>query len=106
MKTEGEMNHGRNNKNTKQFWCEMVGFKYKISNVQAAIGCAQMERIDELINRKREIFFQYYEYFKNIDSIKMNPIPAPPHPFLVNITFGLGYLTKTCMVGVISLVKR
>ena len=48
--------HGRNPKNPKQFWAETIGFKYKISNIQAAIGCAQMERIDELINKKREIF--------------------------------------------------
>ena len=26
---------------TKQFWPEVVGFKYKMSNIQAAIGCAE-----------------------------------------------------------------
>ena len=30
----------------KQFWPDMIGFKYKMSNIQAAIGCAQLERID------------------------------------------------------------
>ena len=52
-------NHGRARGQTKQFWPDMVGFKYKISNIQAAIGCGQIERIDELIGRKREIFFRY-----------------------------------------------
>ena len=47
-------NHGRARGQTKQFWPDMVGFKYKMSNIQAAIGCAQMERIDDLINRKRD----------------------------------------------------
>ena len=46
-------NHGRRAGQTKQFWPDVVGFKYKMSNIQAAIGCAQMERIDELIGRKR-----------------------------------------------------
>lgn len=69
-------NHGRNSKNPRQFWCEMVGFKYKISNIQAAIGCAQMERIDELIGRKREIFFEYFEHFKEFEVLKMNPVPG------------------------------
>lgn len=69
-------NHGRNVKNPRQFWCEIVGYKYKISNIQAAIGCAQMERIDKLIEQKKEIFFTYYNYFKEIDYISMNPIPA------------------------------
>lgn len=69
-------NHGRNSKNPKQFWCEMIGFKYKISNIQAAIGCAQVERIEELIDKKRDIFFKYYEQLKSIDGISMNPVPA------------------------------
>ncbi len=48
-------NHGRSRKQTKQFWPDMIGFKYKMSNIQAAIGCAQMERIDQLTSRKRAI---------------------------------------------------
>lgn len=67
--------HGRNPKNPKQFWAETMGFKYKISNIQAAIGCAQMERIDELIEKKREIFFEYHKILSQIDGLKMNPIP-------------------------------
>lgn len=71
-------NHGRARGQTKQFWPDMVGFKYKMSNIQAAIGCGQMERIDELIEKKREIFFSYYNFFKKVDCIKMNPIPVAP----------------------------
>lgn len=67
--------HGRNPKNTKQFWAEIIGFKYKISNIQAAIGCAQMERIEELIEKKREIFFEYHKLLSQIDGVAMNPIP-------------------------------
>ena len=48
-------NHGRARGQSKQFWPDAVGFKYKMSNLQAAIGCAQMKRIDELIQRKRDI---------------------------------------------------
>jgi perosamine synthetase len=67
-------NHGRTRSQTKQFWPDMVGFKYKMSNIQAAIGCAQMERIDELISRKRQIFKLYLENFKSVsDKIFMNP---------------------------------
>ena len=56
-------NHGRSKSQTKQFWPDMIGFKYKMSNVQAAIGLAQIERIDELISRKNEIFSFYKKYF-------------------------------------------
>lgn len=67
-------NHGRAREQKKQFWADMVGFKYKMSNIQAAIGCAQIERINELITRKRQIFKCYSEHFNNLP-IKMNPEP-------------------------------
>jgi perosamine synthetase len=68
-------NHGRARGQTKQFWPDMVGFKYKMSNLQAAIGCAQMERIDELIAGKQRIFAYYAEHFRDLP-LKMNPEPA------------------------------
>ncbi|QLF71755.1 DegT/DnrJ/EryC1/StrS family aminotransferase (plasmid) [Peteryoungia desertarenae] len=68
-------NHGRARGQTKQFWPDMVGFKYKISNIQAAIGCAQMERIEELTYRKRQIFAYYREKLANLSGISMNPEP-------------------------------
>ena len=68
-------NHGRARGQTKQFWPDMVGFKYKISNIQAAIGCAQMERIDSLIQRKREIFRTYQDKLAALPGIAMNHEP-------------------------------
>ena len=56
-------NHGRARGQTKQFWPDTVGFKYKMSNVQAALGCAQLVRIDTLVQRKREILDKYIDQF-------------------------------------------
>ena len=69
-------NHGRARGQTKQFWADMVGFKYKMSNIEAAFGCAQMERIDDLINRKREVFSYYRSGFAEFPTIAMNPEDA------------------------------
>lgn len=69
-------NHGRARSQTKQFWPDMVGFKYKMSNIQAAIGCGQLERIDELISRKREILRCYRERLEKLTGISMNPEPT------------------------------
>lgn len=69
-------NHGRARGQTKQFWPDMVGYKYKMSNIQAAIGCAQIERIDELIAGKRRIFHGYREGLEGLPGIAMNPEPA------------------------------
>ena len=68
-------NHGRVRGQTKQFWPDVIGFKYKMSNIQAAIGLAQMSRIDELVNRKREIMRYYQNAFSGIEEISVNPEP-------------------------------
>jgi len=67
-------NHGRVVGQTKQFWPDMIGFKYKMSNIQAAIGCAQMERIDDLIAAKRRVFKYYQDALHDLP-IAMNPEP-------------------------------
>lgn len=69
-------NHGRARGQTKQFWPDMIGFKYKMSNIQAAIGCAQTERVEELICRKREIFSYYRDRLAVYPSLSLNPEPA------------------------------
>lgn len=66
-------NHGRSSRQTKQFWPDIIGYKYKTSNIQAAIGCAQMERIEELIIRKRKIFQTYANSLLKLPGISMNP---------------------------------
>ena len=66
-------NHGRARGQVKQFWPDEIGFKYKMSNIQAAIGCAQIERIEELIVRKREILSAYKEKLSRLSGVSMNP---------------------------------
>ena len=66
-------NHGRARGQVKQFWPDEIGFKYKMSNIQAAIGCAQVERIEELIVRKREILSAYKEKLSRLSGVTMNP---------------------------------
>jgi len=60
--------HGRNPKDpdNKIFWMRDYGYKYKMSNLQAALGCAQIERIEELINKKRIIFNWYKELLADL----------------------------------------
>ena len=68
--------HGRNPKDpdNKMFWMREYGYKYKMSNLQAALGCAQIDRIEELVNKKREIFGWYKELLKDLPC-KLNPEP-------------------------------
>jgi len=68
-------NHGRDRNQKKQFWADVIGYKYKLSNIQASIGCAQMERIKELIQKKKEILSRYKKQLETLDGIQMNPEP-------------------------------
>jgi perosamine synthetase len=68
-------NHGRNPASTKQFWPEELGFKYKMGNLQAALGCAQVERLPDLIAHKRAIFKRYEQALATLPGVHMNPEP-------------------------------
>jgi len=65
---------GRNPEIKKLLFSDRIGYKYKMSNMQGALGLAQLERINELLARKIEIF---HEYKRNLSGlpIEMNPQP-------------------------------
>lgn len=65
-------NHGRDRHQVKQFWPDMIGFKYKMSNIQAAIGCGQLERIEDLIARKRQILEAYRKELSDVREVTLN----------------------------------
>lgn len=44
---------------SKRYWHEVVGYNYRMTNIQAAIGCAQMERFDAIVSKKKEIMSWY-----------------------------------------------
>ncbi len=66
--------HGR--KPDDRFFLNMeIAFKYRMSGVQAALGVAQMERIDELIAHKRAIFGWYRERLSSLKGVALNAEP-------------------------------
>ena len=60
--------HGMNK--TKRYWHDEVGFNYRMTNLQAAIGCGQLERIDEIISQRREVELNYKKKLQSIDFIE------------------------------------
>lgn len=60
----------------RAFWNREVAFKYKMSALQAALGLAQLERIDDLVARKREIFGWYRRRLSDVPGITLNAEPA------------------------------
>lgn len=56
-----------------------VAWKYKMSAMQAAIGLAQLERVEELVEGKRRIFNWYRERLHDIEGITLNAEPPDTH---------------------------
>jgi perosamine synthetase len=67
--------HGRQPNDTNFFNGE-VAFKYKMTSLQAALGLAQIERIEELVARKRAIFAAYQARLGSRSDIILNAEPA------------------------------
>jgi perosamine synthetase len=63
--------HGRK-PGEKTFFNTEIGYKYRMSSMQAALGLAQLERIDELIARKRQIFRWYEDRLSGLDGVTLN----------------------------------
>jgi len=67
-------NHGREKNETRMFWPAFVGFKYKMSNIQAAMGCAQLRRSDELIKKRQRTLAAYKSRILSLGDVLMNPV--------------------------------
>ena len=57
---------------SKVFWIDGDGVKFKMSNIQAALGLGQLERADELIEMKRRLFSWYEDGLVDVKHITLN----------------------------------
>ncbi len=54
---------------------DRVGYNYRLTNIQAAVGCAQLERLDVLLERKRRIRAHYIDALEDLAAISPSPSP-------------------------------
>ena len=52
-----------------EFVHDQIGYNYRMPNINAALGCAQLEYLDEFIARKREVAKEYAVFFQKINDI-------------------------------------
>ncbi|MCQ4875160.1 LegC family aminotransferase [Butyricimonas paravirosa] len=53
-----------------EFRHDYIGYNYRMPNINAALGCAQLENLDRYITSKREVAAEYEAFFKNIPDIE------------------------------------
>lgn len=59
-----------------EFRHDHIGYNYRMPNINAALGCAQLEHLDEFIVDKRATASAYAEFFKQMDDIDFFTEPA------------------------------
>jgi perosamine synthetase len=64
---------GRATNARHRLWNEELGYKFRMSAVQAALGLGQTERLDELVAKKRQIFAWYEERLSGLEQLRLNP---------------------------------
>jgi len=63
--------HGMDPK--KRYWHNVIGFNYRMTNLQAALGVAQLSKIERFIEKKRKIARLYEEELSSIEGITLHP---------------------------------
>lgn len=88
----------------KRFVHEHLGWNYRMTNLQAALGLAQLERLDEFVARKRFVGRRYRELLKDVPGLQL---PLTETEFAENIywVFGL-VLDRTLAIDAASAMKR
>ena len=76
---------------TKKFNHDDIGWNYRMTNVQAAIGCGQLKNISWIIRRKRQIGKRYIFILKNCNKIYIQPYKLS---YSKNIFWVFGILLK------------
>ena len=72
----------------RRFVHDEIGWNFRMTNMQAAVGLAQLERLDEFVARKRHFFDRYTEFLSDIPSIEL-PVACTEYSRNINWVYGI-----------------
>ena len=72
----------------RQYYFPIIGYNYRLTNIACALLCAQIERTEQLLNKRRNIFSKYRQFLDDIPGVGFQPIAswAEISPWLFCIT--------------------
>jgi perosamine synthetase len=85
----------------RRFVHHEIGWNYRMTNLQAALGLAQLERIDAHISRKREIGKLYQEQLKNVVGLQL-PLASTDYAKNIYWVFGLVAKSEQLAEGIVQ----
>lgn len=80
-----------------------VGYNYRMTDIQAAVGIKQLEKLDWLIGERKKIAAKYHAAFSNIDFIRL---PQEKEGYSTNWQSYSIYLKSNCPVGRNELMEK
>ena len=96
----GRQREGLENGNLKRWYYEMqyLGYNYRITDIQCALACSQMDKINLFINRRKQLARQYDKAFKDSKKINLLQLHAREqsshHIYVISINFESIGLTR------------
>lgn len=87
--------------NARRFVHEEIGWNYRMSNLQAAVGLAQFENIKKIVKLKRDVGIYYYKLLKGLKKIKFQSIETD---YAKNIFWVVGIVLKKD--GIIDKIRK
>ncbi len=83
--------------------CE-AGFKYNMSDIQAAIGIKQLEKFDQMQKRREDLIASYYHYLSSIEEILLPPLPNDHvrhawHLFVIRLNHEINIVDRDTFIG-------
>ncbi len=88
----------------KRFVHERLGWNFRMTNVQAAIGVAQLEQLDKFVEKKRAMGAYYTEFLEDLDSLQL-PLERTDYADNIYWVFGL-VLTDDFPLDAEEVMKR
>lgn len=80
----------------KRFYHEDLGFNFRMTNLQAAVGLAQVEQLEKFVLKKKLVGELYQE---GLSSIKNIQLPVKQTPYATNIYWAFGLVLKGSLEG-------
>ena len=73
-----------------------LGYNYRMTDIQAAVGIKQLEKLDRIVEERRKVALQYHEAFKNINTIRL---PLETTGYFSNYQSYSIYLKPECKIS-------
>ncbi len=80
-----------------------VGYNYRMTDIQAAVGIKQLEKLDWIVSERRKIAEKYNEAFRDIDYVRL---PIEEEGYFSNYQSYSVYLKEDCPIGRNELMQK